>query len=308
MTLGTSSVSPVTESSLAGVQPKMEKKLILRGLLAGAAAGLLAFVVARIFAEPQIQAAIDYENGRDAAEAALNKAAGLPIELASPDIFSRAIQANVGIGIGMVLFGIAMGALLAVVYTVCLGRVGNLRPRALSMLVAAGGFIGIYLVPFVKYPANPPSIGHPDTIGPRGGLYVLMVVCSVSFLAGAVWLGRRLRLRFGNWNASLLAGAAFMVAIGVVMAVLPPLGHLADNVRQYGMQATETPLPLRDPAGTIVYPGFPADVLANFRLYSTATQLILWAAVSLVFAPLAERVLAGASQPSAARAEQASTR
>ena len=60
----------------------MEKKLILRGVLAGAVGGLLAFVFARIFAEPQIQQAIDYETGRDAAQAALNKAAGLAVEAA----------------------------------------------------------------------------------------------------------------------------------------------------------------------------------------------------------------------------------
>lgn len=270
----------------------MEKKLIGRGVLAGALAGLLAFVFARIFAEPQIQAAIDYESGREAAQAVLDKAAGLPAAPPGPDIFGRTIQANVGIGVGMVFFGIAMGALFAVVYAVCLGRVGNLRPRSLAVLVAGGGFLGIYLVPFIKYPANPPSIGHADTIGARGGLYVAMVVCSLAFLGGAVWLGRRLKPRFGNWNATLLAGAAFVVLIGIVMAILPQLGHLADNVRQYGVQPTETPLPLRNTAGTIVYPGFPADTLFLFRFYSLAAQLVLWTTIALVFAPLAERLLA----------------
>jgi hypothetical protein len=278
----------------------MEKKIILRGVLAGAIAGLLAFGFARLFAEPQIQAAIDYESGRDAVQAALDKAAGLPGEPPGPDIFSRTIQANVGIGTGMVLFGIAMGALFAVVYLVCLGRVGRIRPRSLALLVAGGGFLGIYLVPFVKYPANPPSIGHPDTIGVRGGLYVLMVVCSLALLGGAVWLGRRLRPRFGNWNATLLAAGAFVVLIGVVMAVLPPLGHLADNVREYGVQATETPLPLRDAQGTIVYPGFPADTLFLFRFYSVAAQLVLWTTIALVFGPLAERLLARQRGPGVA--------
>jgi drug/metabolite transporter (DMT)-like permease len=78
----------------------------------------------------------------------------------------------------MIFFGIAMGLLFAVTYSLCIGRVGGIRPRALALLVAAGGFLGVYLVPFVKYPANPPSIGHPETIGERGGLYLLMVVCS----------------------------------------------------------------------------------------------------------------------------------
>jgi Probable cobalt transporter subunit (CbtA)/FhuF 2Fe-2S C-terminal domain len=59
----------------------------------------------------------------------------------------------------------------------------------------------------VKYPANPPSIGHPETIQQRGGYYLLMVLASVSLLIGAVWLGQRLKARFGTWNAALLAGA-----------------------------------------------------------------------------------------------------
>ncbi|WKE68403.1 CbtA family protein [Streptomyces sp. WP-1] len=282
----------------------MEKRLILRGVIAGAVAGLLAFVFARIFAEPQITKAIDYESGRDAAQAVLDKAAGITAEAEGPDIFSRTIQANVGIGVGMVLFGVAMGALFAVAYAVCLGRVGKLRPRNLAMLVALGGFVGMYLVPFVKYPANPPAIGHPETIKDRGNLYLAMVVCSVVLLVAAVWLGKRLQPRFGNWNATLLAAGAYAVAIGIVMALLPSLGELSANVREYGHHATETPLPLTNSKGTIVYPGFPADVLASFRFYSVAAQALLWATLGLVFAPMAERLLDPAARAAAKPAPQ----
>jgi hypothetical protein len=274
----------------------MEKRLILRGVLAGAVGGLLAFVFARIFAEPQIQRAIDYESGRDAAQAALDRAAGLPVPADGPDIFSRTIQAEVGIGVALIFFGMAMGALFAVAYCVCLGRTGRLRARPLAMLVAAGGFLGIYLVPFVKYPANPPAVGHPDTIRQRGLLYLLLVGCSVALLVLTVWLGRRLRARLGNWNASLIAGGVFIVAAGIVMAVLPPLGHLAAN-HSYGNQLTETPQPLTDPDGRIVYPGFPADVLFSFRLYSVAAQLLLWTAIGLVFGPMAARLLEPGAAP-----------
>jgi hypothetical protein len=269
----------------------VEWKLIVRGLLAGVAGGLVAFVFARIFAEPVINAAISYQTGRDAALTALNKAAGRPPPAAAPDIFSRTIQANVGLGVGMIAMGAALGALFAVAYAVCLGRVGRLRPRSLALLVAAGGFIGIYLVPFIKYPANPPGIGNPDTIKQRGGLYLLMVICSVVFLVLAVWLGQRLKPRLGNWNASLVAGAAFVAAIGVVMVMLPQLGELPANVAAYGHRATETPLPLVSAGGRIVYPGFPADVLFSFRFYSVTAQLLLWGTIGLVFAPLADRLL-----------------
>ena len=192
----------------------------------------------------------------------------------------------------MILFGIAMGLLFAVAYSLCLGRVGQIRPRALALLVAAGGFVGVYLVPFVKYPANPPSIGHPETIRERsrpvpahGGVLGRVPGSSRSGWASA------LRPRFGNWNATLLAAVGYLVAIGLVLALLPSLGHLAYNVQHFGGQATETPLPFRNAHGGIVYPGFPADVLFSFRLLSVAAQLLLWTVIGLCFGPMAERVL-----------------
>ncbi len=218
----------------------MEKKLIVRGVLAGAIAGLLAF----------------------------------------------------GTGAGMIAFGAAMGALFAVAYALYLGRVGGVRARTLALMAAAGGFVAMYLVPFIKYPANPPAIGHPETIRQRGELYLAMVVVSVAMLVFAVWLGQRLKARFGTWNAVLVAAAVSAVVMGALRALLPELGQLAVNRHLYGNHATETPLPLRNSHGVIVYPGFPADALFSFRLYSIAAQLVLWGAIGLIFAPLADRLLA----------------
>jgi predicted cobalt transporter CbtA len=249
----------------------MERQIIWRGILAGAIGGLLAFVFARIFAEPLIQQAIDYEDGRSHAEGALEHV---------HDSFSRAVQGNVGIGVALIFFGAAMGALFAVAYALYLGRTGRLRPRPLALLVAGGGFLGMYLVPFLKYPVSPPAVGREETIEQRGTFYLLMVVASVLLLVLTVWLGKRLQARFGNWNATLIAGAVFIVASGIVMLILPSF-H-------------ETPAPLTAPGGQIVFPGFPADLLFSFRLYSVAAQLILWATIGLVFAPMAERLLDGA--------------
>jgi predicted cobalt transporter CbtA len=254
----------------------MEKRIIWRGILAGAIGGLLAFVFARIFAEPQIQQAIDYESARDTAQQALDKAAGLPVEAGGMEVFSRAVQGNVGIGVALIFFGASMGALFAVAFALYLGRSGRLRPRSLALLVAGGGFLGMYLVPFLKYPADPPAVGHSDTIQQRSSFYLLMVAASVLFLVLTVWLGKRLQPRFGNWNATLIAGGVF-------------IGHLAAN--QSFHQATETPAPLTDATGKIVFPGFPADLLFNFRLYSIGAQLILWTTIGLIFAPLADRLL-----------------
>lgn len=276
----------------------MERALILRGLIAGALGGLLAFVFARIFAEPLIDRAIAYEDGRGAAQDALDRAAGFEIPVTEGGaVVTRAVQANLGLGVGMVLFGLAMGALFAVAYALCLGRTGMIRPRPLALLLAAAGFVTVFLVPFLKYPANPPAVGTDSTVRDRAGLFLLLLVVAVFAAVLATVIGQRLRPRCGTWNAALLAGGGFVAVVAVVMLALPPLGHLDANAVAGSERASETPRPLLDADGTIVYPGFPADVLAEFRIYSVGAQLLFWSALALVFAPLAERALAAGGRP-----------
>jgi hypothetical protein len=274
----------------------MVKALLLRAAGVGALGGLVAFVFARIFAEPLIQAAIDYESGRGEEETKLAAAAGEAAAEEGPELFSRAIQGNVGIGVGMIFFGLAIGLFFGIAYCLFYGRAGRVRPRQLSLLVALGGFGLLYLVPFLKYPANPPAIGNGDTISQRAGLYGLMVVASLVIGVLAYVAGRRLAPRMGNWNATLVVGAGFVVLVGIVMALLPPLGSLAANAGATGPLLTETPQPLTDPSGRIVYPGFDPDLLFYFRLYSLGAQVLLWGVIGIGFAPLAEKVLGRSSE------------
>ena len=240
-----------------------------------ALAGLLAFVFARIFAEPVIQAAIDYEAGRGEAEAALAAAAGQPAAAEEPELFSRAIQGNIGIGVGIVVFGIAIGLFFAVAYCMAYGRTGNVRVRQLSLLVGLFGFLGTFLIPFIKYPANPPAIGNPDTIRDRGALWVLMVVVSIVVLILAVVLGQRLQARLGTWNATLVAGAGRHRARDRHGAVARAGGAVHQRGR-VGQPVDRDPATVTDPSGKIVYPGFDADLLYRFRLYSVGAQIVLW--------------------------------
>lgn len=289
----------------------MEIRVVLRGALSGFFAGVLAFVFAKIFAEPQINKAIDYESGRDAVLHQLNKAAGRTVAPDGPEIFSRHIQTTVGIATGLIGFGTAMGALISVAYVVLHGRFG-IRPRTLVLLITAFGFFGAFMLPYVKYPANPPAIGHDFTIATRGNLYLTMVAGSLVLLGLAVYLGYRLRSRFGVFNASLLAAGAFLIPFCVLIGVLPSLGNLAANVAHqhqfgYARSSTETPQPITDLAGKIVYPGFPADVLWKFRWYSILNQLLIWSATGLLFGALIERYLRPAPvQNDLARGEAAS--
>jgi len=286
----------------------MEIRIILRGALSGFAAGVLGFIFARIFAEPLIGKAIDYESGRDAVLAALNHAAGRPVAPDGPEIFSRTVQSTIGVATGIIAFATAMGALIAVAYLVLHGRF-SIRPRNLVWLIAGFGFLGVYLLPFIKYPANPPAIGHTFTIHTRGALYLTMVAGSLILLGLAAWLARRLAPRFGMTGAVVLAAVAFLVAYGVLIGLLPSPGNLAANVAHsdqfgYARAATETPQPITNilstplhingkavAPGQILYPGFDADVLWKFRWYSLINQLLIWTVTALIFGALLERYL-----------------
>ena len=99
----------------------MEIRVILRGALAGAFAGLLGFLFEHTFAEPLINKAIAYEYQRDAVLTAMNHAAGRQFSVSDPEIFSRATQSSIGAASALIGFGVAMGALVAVVYLVLNG-------------------------------------------------------------------------------------------------------------------------------------------------------------------------------------------
>jgi hypothetical protein len=250
----------------------MEKRIIWRGLLAGATAGVLAFLFARIFLEPVIGRAIGYEAGRGEVHSALSG-----VHEHDMEVFTRGIQANIGMGFGVLAFAVAMGALFSVAFIVAYSRWAIASARAQSLVLAAGAFVVVYLVPFLKYPANPPSIGDPATIGKRTGLYLLMIVLSLAFAIAAVRLARGLLPRLGAWGATLSGIGAYVVVIAALMLVLPPV--------------SEVPQPLLNGRGAIMYPGFSADDLFQFRLYAVGTQLIVWATIGLVFGALVSRLV-----------------
>ncbi|AGB26075.1 putative integral membrane protein [Mycobacterium sp. JS623] len=231
----------------------MEKRIIARGLLAGAIGGVLAFLFARTFVEPVITRALAYEESHEHGHEH------------GMELFSRGVQANIGMGFGVLAFSVAMGALFAVVYCVLYGRIGNLSPRSLSVVLAGGMFLSLYVIPFLKYPPNPPATSLGETIRQRTLLYLLMVVLSAALLVAAVYLGHRLVAQFGRWSATLAGTGAYVVAIAVVMLVLPAID--------------ETP------------GDFPADVLYAFRLYSLGTQFVMWVVIGLVFGSMADRLL-----------------
>jgi len=248
----------------------MVRTLLIRGMLVGLFAGLLAFGFAKIFGEPQVDRAIAFEEQMSASEEAAPATTMAPGEEMDhhgmeEELVSRQVQSTIGLFTGVVVVGAALGGLFALVFAFAYGRIGRLGPRVTAALLAAGGFIAFAFVPGLKYPANPPSVGAPETIGYRTELYFLMVLISLAAAVAAIMLGRRLIARHGGWNAALIAAGGFLAVIVVAQLLLPGINEVPD--------------------------GFPADLLWRFRVVSFGIQFILWTTIGLTFGVLAERAM-----------------
>jgi predicted cobalt transporter CbtA len=242
-------------------------------MLVGLVAGLLAFGFGKLVGEPPIDRAIAFETAmddakaKDAMEQAMAKGMQMPKEEDEPELVSRGVQAGFGLLTGVVVYCTAFGGLFSLVFAYAYGRVGRLSPRAVSALLAAAGFVAVYLVPMLKYPANPPSVGEPETIGYRTALFCVMIIASIAAMVCAAITRQRLLPRYGEWSAALIAAATYVVLIAVVELLLPSINEVPEQ--------------------------FPAVVLWQFRVASLGTQVVMWATIGLLFGALIERAIAG---------------
>ncbi|MFI7240296.1 CbtA family protein [Streptomyces cyaneofuscatus] len=244
------------------------RALLVRGMIAGVIAGALALAVAYFLGESQVDAAIAIEEAHS--HAAHGGGGGEEEELVS-----RTMQATGGLATALLVFGVAVGGIAALVFAYALGRIGNFGPRATAALIAGAALITVYVVPFLKYPANPPAVGNPDTIGKRTTLFFLMVALSLLLAVAAVIIGKRLAPGLGNWNATIAAAAGFVLAIGLAYAFLPSFDEVGKD--------------------------FPASLLWKFRLSTLAVQTTFWAGFGLIFGYLTERALVSGNGADAPR-------
>jgi len=244
-------------------------------MLVGLAAGLLAFGVGRVLGEPQVDKAIAVENYVE------NNVHHEPHEEAP---VSRAVQDSAGLGAGAILYGVAFGGIFALVFAAAYGRLGTMTARGTAAVLGLLGFLAAYVVPVLKYPANPPAIGNPDTIGRRTTLFLVMILLSIAAMVIAVVVRRRLVYRFGAWDATLIAGGGYLVAMAVCFVLLPGVNEVPQQLLAGVV-----------PAVTDAETTFPPVVLWRFRVASFAIQAVLWATIAIGFGVLADRLLDAAA-------------
>jgi predicted cobalt transporter CbtA len=244
--------------------------LLTRGMLVGILAGILSFCFLKVVGEPQVDRAIAFENALVAAKDKANdgtaKGMPMPKEDPEPELVSRSVQAGIGLLTGVVIYSTAFGGLFALVFAFAHGRMGDFDPRMTSALLGLSGIIAVYIVPSLKYPANPPSVGDPETIGMRTALYFVVIAISIAAMIAAWLLRNRLTPHFGRWDATLVGAATYLVVMVAVGLALPSVNEVPE--------------------------AFPAVVLWQFRIAAAGAQFVMWSTIGLGFGILAERVTA----------------
>jgi predicted cobalt transporter CbtA len=241
------------------VNPSRLLSLALTAAVVGLFAGLCAATVAHTIGEPSIRQAIAIE----AANAATHpeEEAGASHSHGDEAHVSRSDQSGIGLFGAYGLVGIAYGALAAVAaHALRRGR-PNIGHRVLLVGIFLAGALTV--APWFKYPPNPPAVGDPDTITERQSLYVLVICIAVLVGVGVIMLSREL-LRRGwpdqrRYAAIALAGVGPMALAYAIMP--PPPDAISSSV--------------------------PADLIWRFRVESLASNLTLWAVLTLGLAWIA---------------------
>lgn len=224
--------------------------LVRRGLVVGVLAGLLAGLFAFVFGEPRVQDAIEIEETASAH-------AGLALPLPIADWAVSRPEQRGGLFLATALYGIAAGGLFAIAFAALRGRGGQRDDWQLSTRLAGAIFVAIVVVPFIKYPANPPAVGDPDTIGDRTAYYLILLAGSLLAMLAAARVAWSVRPDAPPWRRPLLGAGTFIaVASGLALA-LPGVQEIPAD--------------------------FPAWLIWEFRLSSLGTQAVLWAALGVGF-------------------------
>lgn len=224
------------------LDPARPRSVALGAVAVGVVAGIVAALFLTVAGEPTIEEAIRLEHtvaGHDHGD----------------KLVSRGVQKGAGLFGAYALSGAGFGLLFAVAFLV----LGRDRPALFRRALLAGALLAgaFTVVPWLKYPPNPPAVGDPGTVGDRQRLYVLLIVLTLVVFGGLVHLSRRLRLA-GMAEATRVAAIAGLAAV-VLLAVLGLLPPAPDAVE------------------------LPATLVWRFRLASLGGNLLLWSVLAVGF-------------------------
>src|ERR671912_1214576 len=213
-------------------------------LLAGAIAGTILGVVNQLAVEPYIEHAIELEMQNTAQSGQVIN----PAEFAAYRFWQKGGEIAAG-----TILGLSIGSLYGIVFAYTRGMVPGSNNKKKALIVAGIMWFVLFLMPALKYPANPPAVGNPETIYYRQSLYIAFLAISGFSALGLAFLYRKVTSL--NTNKAIIPSAYAAIIAGAYLEM--PANPDSINA--------------------------PIDLVIGFRITSTITISMFWGLLGIIF-------------------------
>ena len=180
-------------------------------LLSGCFAGIIYGVLNLIIVEPYLDSAINIENQNLFSSGE---------EIDGPQFWVeyyeyRSWQKGGQILAGAIL-GTSIGSLFGIVYALSKKSLPSRNNIGKTLILAGLMWFTLFVIPFLKYPANPPTVGDGETVVLRGILYLTLIAISGFLAIGFYQIFKRLKAK-----NRILPVIGYGVLISLVFFIMP---------------------------------------------------------------------------------------
>jgi predicted cobalt transporter CbtA len=224
-------------------------------LVSGAIAGTILGIINQVIVEPYIDKAIDIE----IKNAAITEGKVInPSEMSGYRIWQKGGEIVAG-----TILGTSLSALFGIVFIYIRTSLPGSSNKKKALALAGIIYLVLFIIPALKYPANPPAVGDPETIYYRQTLYVTFIVISGFSALMLAFIYRTLGNRLSIITKNIIFPLIYAAIIAGAYLALPPNPDKITNVSM--------------------------DLVQGFRISSVFTMGIFWGMIGIIFGSMWDR-------------------
>jgi predicted cobalt transporter CbtA len=214
-------------------------------LVSGALAGTIHGMANLAIVEPYLDEAIGIENQNLFASGEEEDTPQFWVEYDAYRDWQKGGQVLAG-----AILGTSIGALFGIVYALSRNSLKGKNDLQKTLVLAGIMWLTMYLIPFLKYPANPPTVGDGETVVLRAILYLSFIAISGFGAVGFYQLSKKIKSK-----SKIIPVVGYGVFIAIVFALMPPN---PDEVNA------------------------PMDLVNGFRAMSVVAVSVFWVSIALI--------------------------
>lgn len=179
-------------------------------LLSGAFAGFIHGIVNFAIVEPYLDQAIGIENKNLFESGEELDTLEFWIEYEGYRAWQKSGQILAG-----AILGISVGALFGIVFALSKNSLPGNHIVKKSLMLAGVMWLTLYLIPFLKYPANPPTVGDAETVVLRAILYLAFI--AISGIGALLFYKLSKKFKSNKKLVSLIGYSIFITSVFFIM-------------------------------------------------------------------------------------------